>query len=366
MIERTLTWALRAAIAVKLALFAAFLGTLVAMTPATAREAIPQPQVCTGTNLVETIAARDPEAMRRIRARAAATPNGEGVLWRVERDGVASHLFGTMHVTDPRVTTLSPTVRDLVANASTVALELGELADPQAMQAAAMRAMPKMLYMDGTTLDEHLGEADLAALRARTESPAMPWNVTQIMRPWVVMGALSLPRCETAKQQAGRPVLDQLLAERAEAAGVPVVGLETLGEQADFMLGLPEPLMVQSLVDVLRMGPAMDDMFETTLALYETGETALLWSMVRDPALPQMIGLSATADEAARRAEGYAAFQATLLDERNRNMAERMDPYLAKGGAFVAVGALHLPGEQGLVALLRERGWTVTRVDESR
>ena len=367
MIERSLHRALRVAAAVKLVAFALFVATLVAVAPAAA-EARAGAQAgaaatCTGRNLVQTIAARDPDALARIRSRAAATPNGRGVLWRVEKDGAASHLFGTMHVTDPRVTELSDRVKRIVDAASAVALEIGELADPAAMNAAAIGAMPKMIYMDGTTLEKHLDEADLATLRRRTEGPGAPWSVTRIMRPWVAMGLLSIPRCETAKQQAGVPVLDQLLAQRAAAAGVPIVGLETLGEQADFMLSLPEPLIVQSLLDVLRMGPVMDDMFETTLALYEAEDMALLWSLVRDPALPQLIGLSATAEEKAKRAAGYAAFQARLLDERNRNMAERAEPLLREGGAFVAVGALHLPGEQGLVALLRRRGWTVTRVN---
>lgn len=374
-IERILDVAWRTAIAVKLAAFAVFVATLVAVTPAQAKDAgaemgAPRTDAapvdvtrCTGRNLVDIIAARDPQAMARIRERAAATPNGEGVLWRVERDGVTNHLFGTAHVTDARVTDLSDAVLALVDEASAVVLELGELADPQAMQAAALPAMPKMLYMDGTTIDAHLSESELATLRARTESPAQPWQVTRIMRPWVVMAALSVPRCETAKQGRGVPVLDQLLAQRAEAAGVPVVGLETVVEQATFMFDVPEPLMVQSLRDVLRMGTSMDDLFETTLALYATEETALLWALVREPALAELIGLSAGEEETRLRLEGYAAFQARLLDERNRNMAERMQPHLEKGGAFVAVGALHLPGEQGLVDLLRARGWTVTRVE---
>ena len=357
MIERRLTPLLGTLAAIHLALFAVFVGTLVSVTPADARGT-----TCTGRNLATVIAERNPEAMNRILARAGETPNGQGVLWRVERDGAVSHLFGTAHVTDPRITELSPTVERLVDGASAVVLEIAELADPEAMQAAAIPAMPKMLYMDGTTLDEHLSEADLAALRERTESPDMPWQVTRIMRPWTAMAALSVPVCERAAQKGGLPVLDQVLARRAAAAGIPVIGLETVVEQADFMAGMPEPLMVQSLQDVIRMGSAIDDVFETTLALYDSGDTALLWALMREPALVDVLGLTATEEETAKRKRGYAAFQAKLLDERNRNMAERMQPHLEKGGAFVAVGALHLPGKEGVVELLRQRGWTVTRV----
>ena len=55
-------------------------------------------------------------------------------------------------------------------------------------------------------------------------------------------------------------------------------------------------------------------------------------------------------------------FLRRLNDERNVTMVNRMAVRLAEGGAFIAVGALHLPGERGLVSLLTQAGYTVTRV----
>jgi len=49
-----------------------------------------------------------------------------------------------------------------------------------------------------------------------------------------------------------------------------------------------------------------------------------------------------------------------LIDQRNVRMAQRMEPFLKKGKAFIAVGALHLPGKNGLLQLLREKGFVVT------
>ena len=55
-------------------------------------------------------------------------------------------------------------------------------------------------------------------------------------------------------------------------------------------------------------------------------------------------------------------FKEVFLDARNRIMVERMIPLLERGKAFVAVGALHMPGEEGILALLEQRGYRVTRV----
>jgi uncharacterized protein YbaP (TraB family) len=55
-------------------------------------------------------------------------------------------------------------------------------------------------------------------------------------------------------------------------------------------------------------------------------------------------------------------FTTNLLDTRNTRMIERMQPQLAEGGAFVAVGALHLPGENGILKHLEDRGYRLTRL----
>ena len=64
----------------------------------------------------------------------------------------------------------------------------------------------------------------------------------------------------------------------------------------------------------------------------------------------------------AEDASGYAAFEERIVTMRNHVMAERSAPILDAGNAFIAIGALHLPGKQGLVALLEDAGYTVSAV----
>ena len=60
--------------------------------------------------------------------------------------------------------------------------------------------------------------------------------------------------------------------------------------------------------------------------------------------------------------EVLRSFQEDLLDRRNLRMADRMEERLQEGGAFVAVGALHLPGEKGILSLLNSKGYRLTRL----
>lgn len=69
------------------------------------------------------------------------------------------------------------------------------------------------------------------------------------------------------------------------------------------------------------------------------------------------------AEKVGVRRQVFDSYEQSLLVRRNRMMRDNALPYLAEGGAFIAVGALHLPGRHGLVTLLREAGYTVTAVE---
>ena len=62
-------------------------------------------------------------------------------------------------------------------------------------------------------------------------------------------------------------------------------------------------------------------------------------------------------------ASAYASFRTTVIDERNRKMHDAALTHVEKGGAFIAVGALHLPGKTGLIELFRRSGYTATPIE---
>lgn len=305
---------------------------------------------CAGKDLLAEIAADRPDEIARLRAQADAVPNGKGLLWRI--DGPAgtkpSFLLGTMHVSDPRVTALDPAAQAAYDAAATVVIETTDVLD-QAGMAAAIAARPDlMMFTGGETLSGVLPAADRAAVEAGLARRGLALAALEKMKPWVVASLVGVPACEMARKAAGAPVLDIKLAQEAKAAGKPVEGLETMVDQLEAMASLPIGLHVQGLVDTLKLGDGIDDLNETMVRIYESGDTGLFWPFF-DAVMPAGPGEEA----------GYAAFQEAMIDARNRTMARAAGPILDRGGAFVAVGALHLAGEQGLVALLRKQGYAV-------
>lgn len=306
---------------------------------------------CTGRDIVAELERDDPAKLAALRAEAAETANGTGLLWRVEAPGVpASFLFGTMHVTDPRVTSLGTAAKAAFDAAGTLVIETTDVLDQAKMMAALASDPGLTMFTDGTTLTSLLPPADAAALEKGLEARGIPPGSVAKMKPWVLASVLSLPACELARKAEGKPMLDVKLAEEAKAAGKPVKGLETAVDQLKAMASLPLEFHLRGLVDTLKLGSRLDDIIETMIVLYENQETGLYWPLFRAE-LPES------------DAGGYAEFEETMITERNRGMAARAAPILRRGGAFVAVGALHLPGQEGLVALLRQQGFTVSRVE---
>ncbi|TIU16252.1 MAG: polysaccharide biosynthesis protein GumN, partial [Mesorhizobium sp.] len=136
------------------------------------------------------------------------------------------------------------------------------------------------------------------------------------------------------------------------ASGKAVDGLETIADQLRAMASLPLAFHTKGLVDTLKLGNRVNDVNETMIVLYQRGDTGMLWPLFRAV-------LPGDEDDSA----GYAAFEETMITSRNKVMIDHAGPILAKGNAFMAVGALHLPGAEGLVEDFRKAGYTVTAVD---
>ncbi|MGH8617445.1 MAG: TraB/GumN family protein [Burkholderiales bacterium] len=270
----------------------------------------------------------------------AQSPYDSGLLWRAERPGVAaSHLFGTMHVDDPRIVALPPPVRASFDQARSFTMEVS-LAAPNLLALAG-----RMLYTDGRTLEAAAGPELYRKLVPVLEARGMPEPVARSFRPWAAMMILAMP------QQNSTEVLDFMLYRQARARGLPVFELETVDDQIGAFEGMPEANQVLMLKHTVETLDTLPRQTERLIQAYLARDLAAMWR-VSEESTRNRPDLKAT----------NALFERLLLTDRNRHMAERMQPQLQTGGAFVAVGALHLYGEQGVLRLLEGRGWKLTRV----
>jgi uncharacterized protein YbaP (TraB family) len=329
-----------------------------ANSPAFAKPAIP---VCGGTNLLSALQTNDPKAYKALLQRENKIVNGKGLLWKIEREGARpSYLYGTMHMSDDRLTTLPGPVADALDGAQTVALELGEVLDDKKMEREIIKNIGLIAFTDGRTLDAVLTKKELRLLKNTLAKYQMPYAASRIMKPWFVMLSLSLPLCEIDRQKAGFKALDTTIARTAKRNGAKIIGLESVREQFAAFEALSIKNQKAFLMSTLRTAHLLNDQIETMTQLYLQRRPAALWEFAvymtekyasSNKAQPDMISQDQTA---------LKRFENELVIKRNKIMRKRALPLLEKGGLFIAVGALHLPGKNGLVALLKNAGYTLS------
>jgi len=273
-----------------------------------------------------------------------AMPFSDGVLWRVERaDGAASYVFGTLHSTDERITALPQPVSDAFAASQTLAIEC-ILDNP-----AIFKISRAMLLPGGQRLDASMSAAQVARLKDVSANYHMPFNMVTRFKPWGAMMLFSVPPSEHLRAAAGLKPLDERLRADATAAGKTVLGLETVDEQIDTLDG---------------MVPA-DQMLMLDSTLQDAGQIERVFAGLRDAYLARdlvaVYGIL-NAEKSDDATGAVTRFEQRLIIDRNRRMVARMDRLLQQGNAFVAVGALHLPGAHGILQLLSNEGYQVTRV----
>ncbi len=332
----------------KCALVLAFFASFAMLDPRHAQaDNVP---VCSGSNIVEKMQSESPDVYDKVSAEAAKVLNGENNFWKVEKAGYpVSYLFGTMHMADPEIAQPGNKVTGLIDESDRLVIEAVDALDPVASQQAMAGLGHLTLLKEGTLRD--LVRDDLEdELEASLSKRGMPIALADRMQPWLIATLISVPVCEMKRKQAGGKVLDSELAAYAKSKGMEVDGLETVAEQLTAIASLPQEYHVSSLEETLANDVKVEDMIATLKYLYLEERMGMVIPLMKELA---PVGFSG---------EGAAQFQEALITVRNRTMLKRVLPMLESDNNFVAVGALHLPGEEGLVNLLRQEGFDLTPV----
>ena len=263
-----------------------------------------------------------------------------GLLWRVTRKEVApSHVYGTIHVADPRLRALPPAVQGAFDGARTLMLEF--IPDRYARE----RFLEAAMFHDQQTLEEKIGAEDFERAVRHLAPIGLQREFINKLKPWGVLLNLRNPR-----GQDGSPLDSQLL-ELARERRMPLYQIEEVEEQIFTFDEFPMDSQVALLKHSLAHDAELRDLAERTLEAYLAGDLAAIWRLRED---------------FVARYPVIAAHQAVMTKrvvyDRSVVMAFRMQRQLRRGKAFIALGALHLHGEKGVLALLEADGYHATRV----
>lgn len=265
----------------------------------------------------------------------------EPAIWAVRDRDSTVFLFGTIHVMKPGTEWRSPRFDDAFKSAGQLILEVDNPED----QAAVLPLIREHGLSPDRPLSVLLSAEDLARLDAAAQSVGLRAAQLDPMRPWLASLSLAAAPLRRAGYDPSSGI-DPVLRVDALAAGMTIAGLETLDQQVRLLAGFSEE---GQLAYLLR---SLDDFDDGAAQLERLLEAWLAGDVV---AIEQ-IGVRPM------REVGERVYQA-LLVERNRAWADRISLILDDTGtAFIAVGALHLAGEDSVQRMLEDRGLTVERV----
>lgn len=306
---------------------------------------------CSGQNLIDALPIADQSALR---AEANAVPYPSGNFWRATRGTQTVHIVGTYHFEDPRHDTALAALTPLVAQSTVLLVEAGP-AEESALAERMAREPGLMTITDGPTLPELLPEADWQALSAAMSARGIPGFMAAKFQPWFLSMMLGIPPCDMARAATGRG-LDKLLIDEATARGVPIRALEPYDTLFGLFQGLTREDQLAMIRSALAMEPQAADMSVTLADTYFDQESWLIWEFMR------LQLRSAPGADTAQAMRDMDLMETALMVNRNRAWVPVITAAAAKGPVVVAFGALHLSGEDGVLALLAAEGFALDRL----
>lgn len=259
------------------------------------------------------------------------------LLWKVSGNGLeeASYLFGTIHLICKNQFYMDERIEQALAESEQLAKEI-DISSPQTM----MRLQQLMVNPDGPYLESHLSDDELAELD-QYFLDNFGAGLAQLggLKPMALNSMLlvgAMPCSETESYEA-------YFAEQAKELELPIVELETVDFQMSLFDDIPQAEQVRWLVEMVQDEEATGELMEALVSAYLNEDLeALLLLMNEDPQ--------------------FAEYSEALLDARNRNWVAPLQDMMQERSTFVAVGAGHLPGEMGVIELLRRAGYEVEAI----
>lgn len=278
---------------------------------------------------------------------AAPRPIAKAFLWEVTRPGQPDrplYLTGSMHLARPGAFALPPSFEAALARADALVVEID--VTKAGGQAEAVRLVQSLgLYRPPRTLSAALDPETRALLSVALARHGLTGAAVEPLRPWVVgmmLEVLEAKRIGLEPKQG----LEWLLLERVRGRK-EVAELETEEGQVRALAGIPEPVQVTMLRQILQQEPRLAELTDEMAAAWRGGDLAVV----------ERIALEGADDPAT------AAALEAILFARNRTMADAIAPLV--GGPkvhLVVIGAAHLVGDRGLLALLSARGLQVRQL----
>jgi len=308
-----------------------------------------------GTAFAATCAGRDvwpttsPAVKARIQRILSNDPFATGRFFEVTKNGKTSYLFGTMHSPTAGKLRLPSHVKKMLQGARVLMVEVSNDQE-KAFYKDKSNLARMVVSKKSTNFIKHFQKSDLPFVLAVGKAAKMKPATLDHVQPWFFYVLASSVGC--GPPRGTRPIMDAYIESLAENARIPVVGLETPRQALKAFQGFSAQdyaLMIGAEYHAIKK-QRPGDRSATMTAMYIRGDIQAIWQWQN-------------MNYAGANRRGVALIEKLwrdkLLVQRNRSWMPAILRETEKGGAFVAVGAMHLGGEGGLMKALQRKGYQI-------
>lgn len=271
------------------------------------------------------------------------------LLWKISGNGLekSSYLFGTHHIAPVSVIDSVAGLTDAIASVDKIYGEMimSEANSPQSQQIMMGYAMAPQ----DSLLTQVLAPAQVDSLNTmlkRYMGPMVSANQFAQLKPTMLSTLLALMQSQAIFPNFNpQQQLDGEIQKRGAALGKEICGFETIQDQCNALFGSSIIEQAESLMDMVRNDDKAGEMAKKLAKAYLSGDLDAMLALMEDPA-------NGASEEWSER----------MINSRNANWMRIIAGLLPSASVLVAVGAGHLPGEKGLISLLRKNGYSVDPV----
>jgi len=277
----------------------------------------------------------------------------KGYLWKITGGKNSGYLAGTIHIARKEMYPLDADLEQAIEQSDHIALELDLTKVDQAKVLEMVN--DKALLTDGTTLKDHVAEEDYAKFQKILKKSILSAGAATFdqYEPWYAAMTLeSLPAMKYMMMDG----IDQYIAKQAHKDGKKIIELESMESQLGIFDGFSDEMQQLYFHQTVESAGAASIGLKQLLDMWTLGNLKLL---------------ETTHDEFEKEGkksmgEEFDEYNDSFLVKRNIGMVDKVDQMLKEGEAgtyLIAVGSLHMVGEQGLVSLLEDKGYTVEFIE---
>ncbi|MEY4902362.1 MAG: hypothetical protein RLZZ292_177 [Bacteroidota bacterium] len=264
------------------------------------------------------------------------------LLWRItlkttttEKSVAPSYLYGTIHLIPKKDLHITDAMTRAIKTCKKMTFEINvKKASGIFAQLSMLR---KAVMRHDTTLDMLISKEDYRLVERKFTEVGLPMKLIRRVKPLFLSSLL-----EGDPRSSDMGSYEMSLLEVAEANDLKIDGLETIKSQMQVLDSIPYKVQAEGLVDAIRHPEASKAEYQQLLDCYKAENLTCLAQQF------------ASENEAEMQ-----PYQGALLDNRNQQWQPIMEKMMRRQPTFFAVGAGHLVGEQGVIALLRKQGYKV-------